>query len=198
MIIRIEKVVSARRFSIFCLTSIFVIFAPRVFAQNKVIATHTFPEVRIAEFQNKNFPGSVSNDHKIFLGSVGSDLWHGPADPRDEFWMITDRGPNGQIKVDGKNRRTFWVPEFNPTIIKVKLEANSVRVMEILPLVGRSGKPVTGLPNLKELDETPYDYTAKEVLPFNPNGLDTEGLVRTTAGDFWIADEYSPSLVRAD
>lgn len=112
--------------------------------------------------------------------------------------MITDRGPNRQIKVDGKNRRTFWVPEFNPTIIKVKLEANSVRVIESVPLVGRSGKPVTGLPNLKELDETPYDYTAKEVLPFNPNGLDTDGLVRTTAGDFWIADEYSPSLVRAD
>jgi len=198
MVTRIEKTVSALLFPIFCLTSIFIIVAPRVFAQNKVIATHLFPELRIAEFQNKNFPGGVSNDHKILLGSVGSDLWHGPTDSRDEFWMITDRGPNGQIKVEGKNRRTFWVPEFNPTIIKVKLEANSIRLIESVPLVGRSGKPVTGLPNLKDVDEVPYDYTAKEVLPFNPNGLDTEGLVRTTAGDFWIADEYSPSLVHAD
>ena len=57
---------------------------------------------------------------------------------------------------------------------------------------------MTGLSNLKDIDETPYDYAAKEVLPFNVNGLDTEGLVRTDAGDFWIADEYGPSLVHVD
>jgi len=90
------------------------------------------------------------------------------------------------------------VPEFNPTIIKVRLENSSMRVIQTIPLVGQSGKPVTGLPNLKDVDETPYDYAAKQVLPFNINGLDTEGLVRTTAGDFWIGDEYSPSLVHAD
>ena len=73
-----------------------------------------------------------------------------------------------------------------------------MRVIQTIPLVGQSGKPVTGLPNLKDVDETPYDYAAKQVLPFNINGLDTEGLVRTTAGDFWIGDEYSPSLVHAD
>ena len=90
------------------------------------------------------------------------------------------------------------MPEFNPTILKVKTEANAIRILETLPIVGRSGKPVTGLSNLKDIDETPYDYAAKEVLPFNVNGLDTEGLVRTDAGDFWIADEYGPSLVHVD
>ena len=57
---------------------------------------------------------------------------------------------------------------------------------------------MTGLPNLKALDETPYNYSAKELLPFNPNGLDTEGLVRTRNGDFWISEEYSPSIVHVD
>ena len=78
-----------------------------VFAQNKVIATYTFPDVSIKEFHNKVFPGSVANDRKVLLGSIGSDLWRGPKDPGDEFWMVTDRGPNGQIRVDGSNRRTF-------------------------------------------------------------------------------------------
>ena len=198
MLARIEKTASSRILSIIYLTFALLVPLPDAFAQNKIVTTHTFPEVRIAEFQNKSFPGSISNDRKVFLGSIGSGLWHGPIDARDEFWMITDRGPNGQIAVDGKNRRTFWVPEFDPTIIKLKLEDNSMRVVETIPLVGRSGKPVTGLPNLKDLDETPYDYAAQQVLPFNTNGLDTEGLVRTTAGDFWIGDEYSPSLVHAD
>lgn len=163
-------------------------------AQNKVIAAYTFPKIAIKEFQNEKFPGSVANDHKVLLGSVGSDLWHDPSGARDEFWMITDRGPNGQISVAGKNRRTFWVPEFNPTILKVKTDGQGVRILETVPIVGQSGKPVTGLPNIKDYDETPYNYSAKEALPFN----DTEGIVRTRDGDFWIADEYSPSLLHVD
>lgn len=167
-------------------------------AQNKIIATYTFPDTPIKDFQNKVFPGSVTNDRKVLLGSVGSDLWRGPKDPRDEFWMVTDRGPNGQIRVDGSNRRTFWVPEFNPAILRVKTHGDTIRILETIPVVGQSGKPVTGLPNLKGIDETPYNYSAKDILPFNPNGLDTEGLVRTAAGDFWISEEYSPSLVHVD
>jgi hypothetical protein len=169
-----------------------------VTAQNKVIGTYTFPDTPIKDFQNKLLPKSVANDRKVLLGSVGSDLWHGAKDARDEFWMITDRGPNGQIAVEQRNRRTFWVPEFNPTIVRVKAEGKSIRIVEAIPIVGQSGKPVTGLPNLKDFDETPYNYSAQEVLPFNTNGLDTEGLVRTSAGDFWIADEYSPSIVHVD
>jgi hypothetical protein len=169
-----------------------------VFAQNKVIATYTLPDIPIKEFHNKLFPQSVANDRKVLLGSIGSDLWHGPKDPRDEFWMLTDRGPNGQIRVDGSNRRTFWVPEFNPAILRVKTNGDTVQIIETIPIIGQTGKPVTGLPNLKGLDETPYNYTAKELLPFNSNGLDTEGLVRTSVGDFWICEEYSPSLVHVD
>ena len=86
------------------LLSVFVavLMSPPVNAQN-VMSTFTFPDVSIKEFQNKKFPGSVANDRKVLLGSVGSDLWHSPKDARDEFWMLTDRGPNGQIKIDGKS-----------------------------------------------------------------------------------------------
>jgi hypothetical protein len=168
------------------------------FAEDKVQDIYTFSETSIKDSQNKVLPGSVANDRKVFLGSIGSDLWHGPQDGRDEFWMITDRGPNGQIKVDGNNRRTFWVPEFNPMILKIKTIAKEIRILEALPIVGQSGRPVTGLPNLKGVDETPYNYSAQEVLRFDTNGLDTEGLVRTSKGDFWIGEEYSPSLLHVD
>lgn len=103
--------------------------------------------------------------------------------------MITDRGPNGQIKVDGKNRRTFWVPEFNPAILKVKAEGSAIRILQTVPIVGQSGKPITGLPNLTGTDETPYDYSGEKQLVFNVNGIDPEGLVRTSNGDFWISEE---------
>jgi Esterase-like activity of phytase len=167
-------------------------------AQDTVIATYTLPDTPIKPFQNAVLPGSIANDRKVLLGSIGSDLWRGPKDPRDEFWMLTDRGPNGQIRVDGTNRRTFWVPDFNPMILRVKTEGETVKILQTLPIVGQSGKPVTGLPNLKGIDETPYDYSARDVLTFNPNGLDSEGLVRTAAGEFWITEEYSPSLLHVD
>ena len=132
-----------------CLAWIAVLITQLSYAEDKVTDIYTFPDIPIKEFHNKLLPGSVTDDRKILLGSVGSDLWRGPKDPRDEFWMVTDRGPNGQIKVDGTNRRTFRVPEFNPTILRVKTRGKEVRILEALPIVGQSGKAVTGLPNLK-------------------------------------------------
>jgi hypothetical protein len=167
-------------------------------AQNKIIGTYTFPDIPIKVFQNGLIPGSVVKDHKILLGAIGSDLWHGPNDAPGEFWMISDRGPNGQIKVDGKNRRTFWVPEFDPVILRVGTEGNAIRILDKIPIVGQSGKPVTGMPNIEGYDETPYDYTGQKTFSYNTNGLDTEGLVRTVEGDFWVAEEYGPSLLHLD
>lgn len=162
-----------------------------------VTATYVLPDLPIAGVQNAALPGSVINDRKLLLGGIGSDLWHGPTDAPNEFWMITDRGPNGQIKVGDINRRTFPIPEFDPLIIRVRVEAGAITILQTLPIVGQSGRPVTGLPNL-DRDEPPFDYSAQAPLALNPNGLDTEGLVRDAAGNFWVVDEYGPSLLKID
>src|SRR4051812_24636614 len=44
-------------------------------------------------------------DRRILLGGF-SDLWRAPTDPKGEFWIVTDRGPNATAEVDGKKRRT--------------------------------------------------------------------------------------------
>src|SRR5262245_65966816 len=82
------------------------------FAQDKVIATYALPDTPIKSFQNVVLPGSVVNDRKVLLGSIGSDLWRGPKDPRDEFWMLTDRGRNGHIKVEGAQRSACCVHDY--------------------------------------------------------------------------------------
>lgn len=165
---------------------------------NRVVAAYNFPDVSLATVQNAVLTGSIANDRKVFSGSFGSDLWHGPNDGPNEFWMVGDRGPNGQIKVGDETRRTFPVPEYDPTIVHVQVENGAVKIVQIIPIVGQSGKAVTGLSNLKERDEVPYDYAAKNALNYNVNGLDTEGIVRTAAGDFWLIEEYGPSIVHAD
>ena len=167
-------------------------------APGVLVRTATFPDLSVAALQNNRLPGSVDNDRGLLLGGVGSDLWRSPADPPDEFWMVTDRGPNGQVRANGKNRRTFPLPDYTPAIVRVRVDGSSVQILDTVPLVGRSGRPVTGLPNVEGRDEIPFDFSAQVQLPHNPSGLDIEGLVRTAAGDFWLADEYGPSLVHVD
>lgn len=162
----------------------------------QVSAVYTLPDLPLMRISNEAIPGSVKNDRLFLLGGIGSDLWHGPTDAGGEFWMITDRGPNGQIRVEGANRRTFPVPGYTPLILRVKTGGSAIMVQEIIPIRGRSGAGVTGLSNIRGVDETPYDFAAMELLEFNPNGLDTEGIVQTRVGEFWLVDEYSPSILR--
>ena len=158
-----------------------------------VTATATLGDIPLGPFSNRLLPGTVRDDRGVDLGGIGSDIF--PAGRKGEFWTVTDRGPNGQIKVDGKKRRTFPVPGFNPAIVKVRVSGRSVKVIDALPITTRSGKPVTGLPNQEGRDEAPYTYNAQKPLSYDPNGLDTEGIVRAEDGSFWLVDEYGPSLV---
>ncbi|MFD9881081.1 esterase-like activity of phytase family protein [Streptomyces alboflavus] len=159
----------------------------------RVTATAKLGDIPLGPFSNRLLPGTVRDDRSVDLGGIGSDIY--PAGRKGEFWTVTDRGPNGQIKVDGKKRRTFPVPGFNPAIVKVRVSGRSVKVIDALPITTRSGKPVTGLPNQEGRDEAPYTYNAKKPLSYDPNGLDTEGIVRAEDGSFWLVDEYGPSLV---
>ncbi|MEV0177134.1 esterase-like activity of phytase family protein [Streptomyces sp. NPDC050803] len=159
----------------------------------RVIGTATLGDIPLAEFSNALLPGSVADDRGVDLGGIGSDIY--PAGREGEFWTVTDRGPNGQIKVDGTKRRTFPVPGFDPAIVKIRVSGDSVQVLDAIPLTTSSGKPVTGLSNQEGRDEAPYSYDASTPLSYNPNGLDTEGIVRAKDGSFWLVDEYGPSLV---
>ncbi|MFI8236350.1 esterase-like activity of phytase family protein [Streptomyces sp. NPDC085866] len=159
----------------------------------RVIRTATLGEIPLGAFSNALLPGSVDDDHGVDLGGIGSDIY--PAGRKGEYWTVTDRGPNGQVKVDGKKRRTFPMPGFDPSIAKIRVSGDEIEVIDAIPITTSSGKAVTGLPNQKSRDEAPYTYDATTPLSYDPNGLDTEGIVRAGDGTFWLVDEYGPSLI---
>jgi hypothetical protein len=162
-------------------------------SQPRVTRTATLGDIPLGAFSDALLPGTVGDDRGVDLGGIGSDIY--PAGRQGEFWTVTDRGPNGQIKVDGKKRRTFPVPGFDPAIVKIKVSGDTVKVLDALPITTSSGKPVTGLSNQAGRDEAPYSYDAQTPLAYNPNGVDTEGIVRSADGSFWLVDEYGPSLI---
>lgn len=133
---------------------------------------------------------------------VGSSLIHLPGDPDHVFYSTADRGPNGQIDVDGETRRTFPLQSYTPTIYKLELKDGKINILKETPLKVNGINPttgnayITGLPNIEGRDEVPYDAAAKKLLAYDPYGLDIEGIAYNPQDDtFWLSDEYGPSLV---
>ena len=163
-----------------------------------LVSTAVFPDVALKVASNSAITDSVANDQGVLLGGLGSDLYHIPGDAEDIFYTITDRGPNNDTVQPDKSAGTgFVVPTFSPLIMKLQISGASVTILETHAIKTQSGASATGLPNIKGYDAVPTDVkgiTADSM--YNLSGLDAEGLVKTANGDFWIVDEYAPSLAQ--
>lgn len=143
---------------------------------------YIFPAIPLAEAVNAAVPGLIGNDYQLNLGSQGSELWHDPGAPADEFWMMTDRGPISQTG----DLQFFMLPQFTPLLLRVRVTDNTVQILETIPLTGQSGRGITGL------------HSTKNKMGNNPSGVDSEGMVHLSNGDFWVCEEYAPSLLHID
>ena len=148
-------------------------------------------------------------------GGYGSDAAAHPTNA-NQFYALTDRGPNADFDgIAGKGKQ-FLVPNYAPSIGLFELQSDGkiIKVKEII-LKDSNGNPISGLPNPKAFggtNEVPYDVNGQPMivnpeLPFdavsNPiktdiNGLDPEGLAALKDGSFWVSDEYGPHLVHYD
>ncbi|MFN0074537.1 MAG: esterase-like activity of phytase family protein [Chloroflexota bacterium] len=116
------------------------------------------------------------------------------------FAVLTDRGPN--VFFRGRNEAVFAMPEYSPRILLLNVEGETARVTDSIPLRLPDGylDPVTGTREVSGISTGDHDgpgYTlARERVPYDPNGVDSEGLARDPRdGSFWVADEYGPSIL---
>jgi Esterase-like activity of phytase len=121
----------------------------------------------------------------------GSGLdWAGGCD----FYMVGDRGPNGDHTPDGK---FFPMPAYTPAMMRVHGSGTALAIDQVLPFYGAS-QPITGLPN-EAADDVPYlTANASSPLAYVADGMDTEDIRRLAGGDFAVVEEYSPSLAIVD
>jgi len=143
---------------------------------------------------------------------IGSGAFHMPGDDPTIIYTVTDRGPNiaceesaavieiadfckdnGVLDNAGK---IFPDKAFAPSIYKLKVAGTGYTVLQRIVLKDRNGNPITGLSNPLTVTDTENAYTPDgSKLALDPQGLDTEALVRLSDGTFWLAEEYGPSLV---
>jgi hypothetical protein len=156
-----------------------------------MLKKYTLADTPIAPFQNSVLPNTVLDDKGFLLGSIGSGLFRSFLEGNDVYWMVTDRGPN---PFNSANQRMFPIANWTPWLLKVKTTGDSIQILDKVPITLPDGQPATGLPN-NSRDELVRQCDGTS-LPYNPNGLDTEDLVRTLDGNFWLVDEHSPSIIK--
>lgn len=152
---------------------------------------------------------------EIRNGGYGSAMTSHPTQ-KNQFYALTDRGPNANHQGDYGKGKSFPVADYTPRIglFEVKLNGEIVQIKDIL-LKRPDGSVISGLPNSSALGgtgETPYHANGSPVLvndqlPYNATtnpinlddyGLDGEGLVALKDGTFWVSDEYGPHIVHFD
>jgi hypothetical protein len=189
-----------KKFILASLAAVALVVPQAVFAAEApvLVSTAVVPDVALKLASNAAIADSVANDQGVLLGGLGSDLYHIPGDAADIFYAITDRGPNNDTVQPDKSAGTgFVVPTFSPLILKVQISGSEVKILETIAIKTKSGVGATGLPNIKGYDAVPTDVkgiTADSM--YNLSGLDAEGIVKTANGEFWIVDEYAPSLAQ--
>ncbi|MGZ3692994.1 MAG: esterase-like activity of phytase family protein [Bdellovibrionota bacterium] len=148
------------------------------------------------EFRGETTLAVTQAGQKIQLGGFSGLRFLGKnSDGKLRFLTLTDRGPNAsEEERNGHIYRPFALPEFQPRIVFLlaDTQAGTFSVEKVIPLLRPDGKPLSGLPP-HEGGEIPVSLK-NEPLPYDPYGMDPEGIVQQADGTFWIGEEYGPSL----
>lgn len=108
------------------------------------------------------------------------------------LYILTDRGPNSDVKFIGeKEVRIFYCPNHVPTIYEAKLtDKGGLKISAQHKIEG-----VTGLPISEQNDCLGIAPNGSLLTP-QLSGADTESLIIDKKGNYWIGDEYYPSLIK--
>lgn len=165
------------------------------------------------ELENPSVIGTSASGN-LYLGGFSGLTFIGKNEKGDSlFFTITDRGPNAEalnIKGVGKKSRPFILPEFQPRILKLQtnVKDKTIKVVQEILLTDPIGKALSGLPQwprtrdkslskdlFKKADEVGVNLKGEALAP-DLMGLDAEGLAIDSEGNFWVAEEYRPSLLK--
>ena len=121
---------------------------------------------------------------------------------KNEFYLLTDRGPNADAGEanSGKETILFAFPNYAPRIFKVRAQGDSLKILKTVPLKKHDGKKASGIPNpvgLGNSGEIAWIDVNKEA-PLDKWGIDSESLATGTNGDFWIGEEYGATIWRVN
>jgi len=187
-----------------------------------MIITSTTSLINAQEIESvKKYPVNISDDIRVKYNGINSEIFNngfktgfGSAitfkgfneNNEPEFYALTDRGPNGEspeYKIGDKTypSKFFPSPSFTPSIGLLTLKEDEAYVSSSIELKDKSGKNVSGLPlepgKMGSTGEVALDMDLN-VIGYDNEGIDTEGIAIDKDGNIWTCDEYGPFLIKFD
>lgn len=135
----------------------------------------------------------------VFPISIGSSLkFAGQQEDKLIFYGLTDRGPNVFFEENGKKFLIVTAPNFTPCILKIEvnLKTKTAEVVDALKLSfeGKNVGFISPIKNNTSPNQTLIVDTDGNPLVSDKLDIDPESLAIDKDGNFWVADEYGPSL----
>jgi hypothetical protein len=182
-----------------------------LFVTSSAALADSVPELeRISEvnipLDTVRFVGTGYDKTFNFQVGVGSGAFRHPADPKGVIYTVSDRGVNigcgDDVELVGADicasGKIFPVPNFAPSIYRFeenKQKGKGWKLTQVIQLKDSRSMPISGLPNPFVNTDTEEALDASgAVMDFDPNGLDTESLVKLSDGTFWLGEEYGPGV----
>jgi hypothetical protein len=92
-------------------------------------------EIKLVKYELKT-PPVIGTHNGVTIHEGGNSGLHFIRGSKNEFYLITDRGPNADASEANAGKETilFPFPAYAPKIFKVRAEGDSLRILEILKL----------------------------------------------------------------
>jgi len=156
--------------------------------------------IKLNKYQWRNTP-LIGQTGAVKVHEGGISGMHYIQGSGNEYYLITDRGPNVDAPNanGGKETVLFPFPDYAPKIFRVGAEGDSLRLIETMTLKRPGGSSASGLPNpvgLGNTGEVAWIDTNKTVAAPDEWGIDSEGIVIGKNNGLWICEEYGVTVWR--
>jgi hypothetical protein len=147
-------------------------------------------------------PYALGTYHNMAIYFGGFSGLHSVPGNGNEFYTVTDRGPNldanNNVHAAGNpNAKLFALPNFNPSIVHFITQGDSIVILDVTPIKRPNGTNTTGLilpPNAGGTGEIAYTDTSGAIASPDIWGIDSEGITAGNDDDFWMCEEYATSI----
>ena len=170
-------------------------------------------QVQLKQVYKNNYSAAIGSFGGINYREGGfSGLCVIPGTEGKEFYTLTDRGVN----IDAKNAsctpsydKIYAFPTYHPKIFKVRIDGDSVQILNSITLKNPEGNGATGIINPTNFGSSSVE-SAWNGIPINcgdPSGvvvakdkwgIDCEGIAIGKNNDFWICEEGGPTIWNID
>lgn len=123
---------------------------------------------------------------------------------QDQFYLVTDRGPNAVANdhpLATGATKFFPFPTYAPKVMEVTASNGLMTIDQMSELKRPDGTAASGIPlpqGQGSTGEEAWSDTLGTIVSPDDWGIDSEGILTDNNGDFWMCDEYGASVWHLD